>query len=711
MASTRTAIFTFLYTGGCAVLGAWPSGAFAQVSPAENVTRGDAETGDIIITAQRRAEPLQDVPIQVRAFTEQAIADAGIRSTGDVIAQIPNVSFDRGNTYSSNFITMRGLTQITNADPPIAFVIDGVPQTSQEQLGVSLFDLERIEVLKGPQGALYGRNAVGGAINVVTAAPTNELSGFGSLSYGNGDTLELAGGLAGALIDDVARFRVSGTYRESDGLIRNRFRGDTTDFVDHDYALRARLLLTPSAPLAIDLRGQYRDFRGGTNGYAVVPSGSPNDFPAPQFNLPSTAWGDSADLSAKIDYDFGFATLTSISAYSQFDQSYRADLDFSNPIDTPSGFNGLGIQLGQGQDLAQDTFSQEVRLVSADGGPFRWLVGGYYLDTRRALRTRGFIDFDSDPAQIDNPALVIIENDEVSRNDAYAAFAQIDLDVADSFTLTGGLRYDRDDRNQTNVATGAVRSLTFDRWQPKVTLTWRSGAGRLLYATYSTGFRSGGFNAPNVTVPSFRAETLENFELGFKSQWLGRRLTLNGSVFQMNVDDYQFFYVDALTASQIIDNIERVRIRGLELEAIARPARGFDAALALGWTDTNIRRCLFPADIGNRTPRTTPFSLNASLQYRTALGGEVEGFARVEYQHNGRKYWGADNVSVQDAYDIVNLRVGIERGGLGLYGFARNLFGADYYTEFVDPRYSGLNVAIGYPGMPRTYGLELRFRF
>src|SRR5690606_8143795 len=125
------------------------------------------------------------------------------------------------------------------------------------------------------------------------------------------------------------------------------------------------------------------------------------------------------------------------------------------------------------------------------------------------------------------------ENDEVSRNDAYAAFAQIDLDVADSLTLPGCLRYDPDDRNQTNVATGAVRSLSYDRWQPKVTLTWRAGPGRLLYATYSTGFRSGGFNAPNVTVPSFRAETLENFELGFKSQWLGRQLTLNGSVFQM----------------------------------------------------------------------------------------------------------------------------------------------------------------------------------
>lgn len=713
MASRHKAFLGRLCAGTCLALAALPAPATAQDDNAlvEDAQAGDRDVADIIVTAQRRAEPLQDVPIQIRAFAAQAIDDADIRSTADVIGQLPNVSFDRGNNYSSNFITMRGLTQITNADPPIAFVIDGVPQTSQEQLGVSLFDVERIEVLKGPQGALYGRNAVGGAINVITTEPTNDLHGFGNLDYGNGDTLEIAAGLSGAIAPDVVRFRVAGTYRRSDGLIRNSFQGNTTDFVDHDYTLRGRLLLTPGAALRIDLRAGHRDFRAGTNGYAVVPSGSPNDFPAPQFNLPSSASGDSTDLSAKIDYDFGFATLTGISAYSRFAQDYRSDLDFSNPVDTPSGFNGLGFQLGQGQNLTQDTFSQELRLVSDDSGRLRWLVGGYYLHTRRALLTRGFIDIDSDPAQFDNPALVIIENNEVSRNNAYAAFTQLDYDLAGGLTLTGGLRYDRDERNQANVATGEVRHLAFERVQPKVTLTWHARPGRLLYATYGTGFRSGGFNAPNVSVPSFRAETLESFEVGFKTQWLNRRLTLNGAAFQMNVDNYQFFYVDALTASQIIDNIARVRIRGVELEAIARPARGLDAALALGWTDTNIRRSLFPADVGNRTPRTTPFSLNASLQYRTSLAGDVEGFARAEWQHNGRKYWAADNVSVQDGYDIVNLRAGIERGSVGLYGFVRNLLGEGYYTEFVDPRYSGLNVAIGYPGTPRTYGVEFRFRF
>jgi len=687
--------------------------AIGGAAQAQTATHPAPEGGvaDIIVTAQQRAEPLQNVPIQVRAFTSEAIEDAGIRSTGDIIAQIPNMSFDRGINYSTTFITMRGLTQIVNADPPVAFVIDGVPQTSQEQVGIPLFDLERVEVLKGPQGALYGRNAVGGAINVVTKAPTNAFEGFGQISYGNGDTWDGAAGLSGAIVEDVARFRVAGTYRRSDGLVYNRFRGDHVDYLDHDYSLRGRLLLTPGTAFTADIRAQYRNFLGGTNGYSPIPSDDPNYFPGPESNFPALARGSSTDATAKLDYKFDFATLTAISAFTRFDQDYHADLDFSNEIYKPSGFNDLGFQIGQGQDFAQRTFSQEVRLVSSDGGAFRWLVGGYYLNTRRALRTRAFVDIDSTPEQIDNPALVVVDKNEFSRNKAYAGFAQLDYDLLYNLTLTGGLRYDRDDRRQTNVSTGALRTQSFDHWQPKVTLTWKPESGRLLYATYSTGFRSGGFNAPDVIVPQFKAETLQNFELGFKSQWLNRKLTLNGSVFLMNVSDYQFYYIENESASQIIDNIEKVQIRGLELEAVAQAARGLDLSLAVGYVDTNIRKSIFPEDIGNQTPRNTPFTLNTSIQYRRGLGGEVEGFARVEYQHVGQKFWGADNVAVQNPYEMVNVRLGIERGDLGLYFFGRNLLNEKYYTEYVQPRYSGLTIGVGFPGTPRTYGVEAKLKF
>ncbi|MDT9600076.1 TonB-dependent receptor [Sphingosinicella rhizophila] len=673
---------------------------------------GAADDGmDIVVTAQQRSERLQEVPIQVTAFSAQRIEDAGIKSTADVIAQVPNVTFDTGNNYRSSFITMRGLTQINNADPPIAFVLDGVPQTNQETIGVSLFDVERIEVLKGPQGALYGRNAVGGAINVITKQPSNEVEGFANGSFASGQAINAAAGISGPIVDDKLLFRVSGSYKSRDGQIDNDFLGDEVDFIDHDVSVRGRLLFRPSDPLTIDLRAEHGDYRAGSNYYSAIFSGDPNDFVDPQMNFKGFSDGRNTDLTAKIDYDLAFATLTSITSHGRFAQKIRADLDFRNPVDSPGGFFGLGFQLGQGQNQRITTTSQEIRLVSASNQRVRWLAGGYYLHTKRSLVTRGFFDLDGDPGQFDNPALWLINKSERGKNDAYAGFAQVDFDITPSLTLTGGLRYDHDRRRQTNVADDSTREESFDHWQPKVTATWKIDDDRLVYATYSTGFRSGGFNAPDVTVTRFDQETLRNYELGFKSQFADRKFTLNGAAFMTDVRNYQFFYVDAATASQVIDTIDKVRIKGLELELIARLARGLDAAVAIGVLDSEIKRSLFPEDVGNKAPRTVPFSATSSLQYRTALSGNVEGFGRIEWQHFGRKYWSADNAAVQNAYDIVNLRLGAEFGAIGIYGFVNNLFDDHYYGEFFQPKYSGLDVAIGFPGARRSFGIEAKVKF
>lgn len=699
LSDTRTALAIALYA-------AMPAVAHAQAANAEEQTQAD-----IIVTAQSRQERLQDVPIQINAFGSQAITDAGIKSTSDVVAQIPNMSFDRGDTYRSNFITMRGLTQINNADPPVAFVLDGVPQTNQQQLSASLFDLERVEVVKGPQGALYGRNAVGGAINVITAAPTNELKGTVAASYGRGDTFDVSAGLSGPIVVDKILFRISATHKSSDGLIKNTFRGDKVDYIDHDQAVRGRLLFLPTEQLTIDVRGEYARFQGGTNSYSAVFSGDPNDFEKPQFNFPARSKGRDYSGTLKIDYDFGAAKLTSITAAANYLQRSRADLDFRNPVASPGGIFGLGFQAGQGQDQKIKTFSQDLRLVSSDDQPFRWLVGINYLKTDRTLRTRAFVDVTSTPDQINNPALIFADNYEDNNNKAYAAFAQVDYDLNQTLTLTGGLRYDKDERHQRNVATAAVRKTSFDRAQPKVTLTWKPGRDLTTYATFSTGFRSGGFNAPNVSVPVFKAETLTNYEVGFKSQFAGRKITLNGALFQTDVKNYQFFYVEAATAAQIIDTIDKVRIRGLELEMTARPLAGLDLSAGIGVLDSNIRRSLFPADEGNKTPRTIPFSSNVSGQYRVPMGDDMALFLRSEWQHFGKKYWAADNVAVQHAYDLVNVRVGVEYKQAGIYLFGRNIFGDKYYSEFFQPKYSGLDVAIGYPSQPASYGVEARLKF
>jgi outer membrane receptor protein involved in Fe transport len=235
----------------------WFGGAAAEEIPATDASSLE----EIVVTAQKRAERLQDVPIQVNVFSEQAIADAGIRSTQDFVSYVPNMTFDRADTYRNSFVVIRGLTQITNADSPLAVVVDGVPQNDQKQFNMRLFDIDRIEVLKGPQGTLYGRDAIGGAVNIVTRAPTQELSGFGEVSYGNGSATQATGGLSGPLGSDKVLFRLSADYLTDDGRINNTYRHDKSDYVDYDYTVRGRLNVAPTDSLKLDFRGQFGKFK------------------------------------------------------------------------------------------------------------------------------------------------------------------------------------------------------------------------------------------------------------------------------------------------------------------------------------------------------------------------------------------------------------------------------------------------------------------
>ncbi len=666
----------------------------------------------ITVTAQKREENLQTVPVQVKAFTAVAIEDANIKSTQDFINLTPNVSLDTSDTYNNTFVVIRGVTQINNADAPVAIIIDGVPQNNQKQLNMNLFDIERIEVLKGPQGALYGRNAIGGAINIVTKAPSNELEGFVSGSYGNGDAVNVSGGVSGPIVKDKVLFRLSGVYAQDDGRITNTFANTEQDFIDHDYTVRGRIVADVSDDVSLDFRGSFRDFRAGSQMDSVIFSGDANDFVLPQLNIIGETEGDQTELTFKFDADLGFATLTGITGYTDLSEINRGDLDFRNPVDSPGGFLGLGFQVGQGQDLFVEMLSQEVRLTSRDDQRLRWITGVYYIHTDRELRTRGFVDLDGTFGQIDNPGLLLIDRQEDNSNDAYAVFGQLDFDITDQLILTAGLRYDKDEREQTDIGTGNSRSNSFDAIQPKVSLNYRFSEEQLVYATYSTGFRSGGFNAPGVVLDEFKDETLENFEIGFKTSWANRRFIVNGAAYLSNVDDFQFFFVEAATASQIISNIDDVQIWGFELEAQALLTADLQIFGGLGTTDSEIKSIsVFPGNEGNKTPKTTNLSINAGFQYTPRITEDLEGFFRLDYEHRGKKYWQVDNADVQNPLNLVNVRVGVQSGSYGLYFWGKNITGEKYYTDFNPREFSGLDIDIGYRGQPATYGVEGRLRF
>lgn len=683
--------------------------AVAQEQPGAGAS---TQLEEVVVTAQRRSERLQDVPMQANVMTQETLRQANVRNVQDAISLVPNMTLDRANTYHSSYITLRGITQIENADPPVAVIVDGVPQTNQRQVNPSLYDVKQVEILKGPQGALYGRNAEAGAINIVTNPPTNDFSGAVSTAYSRGNTWNVGANVSGPIVPDKLLFRLAGEYASSDGLIKNTFLDRGADFIDHDYSVRARILLTPTEKLSIDGRVEYANFRAGSNYYSPVFSANPNDFVLPQENLPGVSWGKNYSLTAKIDYDLGFATLTGITGYSQVDEDNLSDLDFRNPVQSPGGFLGLGIQIGVGQSLAAKIFSQEVRLVSAAGGPIRYSVGAYYVGTTRYYRTSVFVDQGQGGREQFNPELLLSNQYTYDDNHAYAGFGQVDFDITDKLMLTGGFRYDVDERNQLNLVTGLEREKKFQKAQPKATITYKFSTDTLAYATYGVGFRSGGFNTPNSAIPIFKQESLDNVEVGLKSTFLQGRLRVNGALYQENVKNYQWFFVDATSGSQVIGNIDKVRIRGAELEVQAAPLEGLTVNIGVGYTDTNIRKfAAAPQFVGNKSPRNIPFSTTGSVQYKREVRDGTDMVLHADYQYNNKKYWMVDNGAVQHSWTLVNARIGFERAGAGVYIFGKNLTDQKHYTEYQPQAYTGEDVDLGFLGQPRTYGVELSYRF
>ena len=662
------------------------------------------------VSAQRRVEPLQEVPAAVNALTERQLEMRGVTSTQDFVAAIPNMSFDQSFTHLNSFVVLRGVTQINNADSPVAIVVDGVPQNNQKQFRMNLFDIQRIEVLKGPQGALYGRNALGGAINIVTKAPSDRFEGFAGLSLADGRDVTLNAGISGPLGGGAA-FRLVAQGRESDGLIRNDYLNRKIDGIDRDQLVRGKLSFAPGKDVTVDVQAGWNDFKAGATHDSIPPGGDATRVVNPITSLYGKTFGSVGDASVKVDVATGLGTLTSITAYTDLEESYRGDLDFSNPRDLPGGFLGFGFQAGQGQDLHVRMTSQELRLTSPENRAVRWIGGVYALRTDRRMTTRAFVDVDGTLDQIDNPALGIINNPEKNRNTATAVFGQVDIDLSKQTTLSAALRHDRDERRQTDLTSGTVREISFSKTQPKLTLTHKWSKDALVYATASTGFRSGGLNAPGL--PDFRAETLTNYEVGSKNTLLGGAMVVNLALFEGRSKDFQYFYVDVSRAAQLIGNIDRVRMRGLDFDVRWRVSKAFELDAGVGVTDSIIKaNAALPDTVGKHTPKNTPLKATLGAQYEWTLGGGRL-TARADLEHRSKRYWQADNVDVQPAIDLLNLRLAYAGAGdrwtVALWG--KNVTDEAYYTDVNSPRFSGLPYTIAWRAQPRTVGIDAKLRF
>src|SRR6267154_2976029 len=377
-----------------------------------------AQTSDlteIVVTARKRDESLQNVPVTIDAFTEQTIKSAGIESPRDFVAMVPNMTLVEVQNVGNSFITVRGISQARNSEPSVAVLVDGVLETNPYEFDQELTDIKQIEVLKGPQGALYGRNAIGGAIIIHTADPSDHFEGSGKIGVGNGLSEKAQVAVSGP-IDSAGtlKYRASLNFYNTDGYLENTYLDHKADPYK-DYSGRLRLLWQPNDQWSADLR-VFRDRVDTTAYYYVIPRNdeanvfssfttppNANDVTSPiQTNNLGSDFRDVLDTALKLDYNPGYGTFTAISDYNHTKEIDTGDAYDFRPIKTSIAYNafftcvppslGGTFDESQSQFIDEKTYSQELRFTSMKVGGFSWIAGAYYVHTERFISTGNLVD-------------------------------------------------------------------------------------------------------------------------------------------------------------------------------------------------------------------------------------------------------------------------------------------------------------------------------
>jgi iron complex outermembrane recepter protein len=730
---------------------------WAQSQPASS----DLE--EIVVTARMRDETFQNVPITMSVFTAQTIQAAGIDTPRDFVAMVPNMTMVETQNVGNSFITIRGISQARNSEPSVAVLVDGVLETNPYEFNEELYDIKQIEVLKGPQGALYGRDAIGGAIIIHTEDPSDKFEASTRVGVGNGVS-ERAQAMISGPIDSAGtlKYRASVNFYNTEGYLQNEYLDTKADPLK-DYSGRLRLVWKPDDQFSADLRAYY-DKVETTAYYFVIPRsneanpysdfttpGDANDTTSPiQNNNLGTDDRDITDVALKLDYNLAYGTITSITDYNHTREIDTGDAYDFRPVTTsveyaitstyvPASLGGP-FDESQSQFIDVQTWSQELRFTAPKVNGFSWLAGAYFLNTGRFISTgnladRGFGVPSVFYNPIVNPNPFATNTNQTfladsQNNNAWAIFADATYDFTSQWELDVAVRYDQDDvQNTTDTPafflptktahTGEVRKATFSATQPKVTLRYRPDDDVTIYGSWGRGFRSGGFNQTGVGEVArenkvlgvndlFQAEIADTTEIGIKSQFLDRRLTLDADVFYTQSTNGYFFVYIAADSTQNLGNLSAT-YKGAELSLTARPTDRLDLYAGFGYTDSRITAMADPTVIGNQAPLVSQNTINAGVQYKQPLSDDLTGTVRLDANEIGRTWWEPYNITSRDPVTLVDMRLGLQGEKWTLTAWSKNLGNKIYNAEFSPGNVGGAGFL--WRALPRRYGLNLDYRF
>jgi len=833
-------------------------------------THASSEAGyaleEVMVTARRRSESIQDVPGTVSVLTEDALESSGVRRAEDFIELTPGVSMVNAAEVGDTQVNIRGINGARDAENSFAFLIDGILHTNPAAFNREFTNLQQIEVFKGPQGAIYGRSAAAGAILVRTTKPGNQTQVAGKISLAEDQSVNGDISYSGALKEDELYLSLSADWRKSDGFYTNSFQNK--DIVDNfeGYNINARLVWDVSGNLSIDSKFRYGEvdassivfnsifhlpvFAAATGTPAAYQDSNDVDYVF-QPNIVSDNDMEALEFSVKFDYTMEWATLTGWFLYSDIDDNFIADgtsaaFGFFNndPVCQQSvlDLNAAGVALPSPQFIGtspvgvifdpngsflgaytpttcdgiqdavrnQQDSSFELRLASPADQQLRWMTGIYFLDIDREVGVALNRDGGNTPnrglLQLDGQNMTASLTHDQFDTQVFSIFGQIEYDINDSTEIAFAVRYDTEDRDVSSLVPPDVpqsvidlnfdgvfndplnpalsslinpdgtipdKNKSFSELQPKISLTWDATDTTKLFASWGVGFKAGGFNnsgsaatvnifingfinggnpngiffADDMGVPlpvindDYEEETSSAFEVGFKTRLLGGRLEVEGAAYHTTVDNMQFFefMVGTFGLLRVVSNIDEVEISGAELGLRYRITDNLSFYAGANVTDSEIlSNSSRPDTIGNVSPYTPDFTVNAGANLILPVTNSFDFFARIDAQLIGETWFhtvqegsrptifqplfelgfgagagvlGTADFSnaLRDSYSTIDIRAGFSGDTWTLAAFALNVTDEKYPEEIIPaPEFGG---TFDHPNARRRFGVELSMKF
>lgn len=785
---------------------------------------------EVMVTARKTTENLQLVPDTVAVLSGNTVERANITNARDVTSRMPNVSIVESLSPTSTFIIVRGISSVRNSESAVAVVVDGVQVGSASEVSQSYYDVEQIELLKGPQGALYGRNALGGALIITSKKPSDEFEGKVNIGTGSGGLKEVSGSFSGPLSDELF-FRVAGNQKSFDGTIENEYlnrvlkrssqavsgyspKNSYMDFEDNE-DFRVQLLWEPSDNTSLDYRYSENNLETGAMWYRNIYRLESD--PTKTYEFPINSNGnptairsiDSHTLLLKhaLDDDSELSWVTShtntqerygvagevrgsdrpgnVLFFTQpFVEDFIAQLD--NQLDRDFFTAQLGDQLngnfvGSDQYYDVETLSSEARF-SGKTDTLRYTAGAYLLLTDRADTIRASWEtpngapFDCLPSYPGGPSVtdftcngLINATQNEQDNTAWAMFASTDYNVTDLVTLTLAGRYDEDRREVTRIdgptvdtngvgvgacdsdsnpedcaAANSSLAKTFSAFQPKASLVYAASDDWSFYSTFARGFRSGGFNASGALLTdSYDKETLDSFEIGFKTTLLDSRLRASSALFYQDYKNAQQFEFDGNTFVQSLYNIPRSEIYGIEATIDLAVTENLTFGAGFGLMDSKIkefddeifsrmesellartansvklpegtRRAFDNQFEGEHLPNFAHQTANLFLQHELPMGTKKI-ITRIDYSHFGDRYWWLDGQDVQESVSLMDSSISlVVTDDLEFQLWCKNCFDTEYDSEYAPTEkelFGGAAKDVAYQARGITWGVKAKYNF